>query len=177
MLGPAYAPLRKDFWKVPKKYIRKEPKNVFISMGGGNIAQELIEVIAYKLKSYFKSLKMVIPQQDTAKELKKKMISSDIAITAGGQTTFELVRVGIPMVIVAIAENQLENAKGWHELKVGRYVGWYYDKRIVENIVKHLEDLSDYTLRKNIYTRGRSIVDGLGAIRIARRLINAVASQ
>ena len=41
----------------------------------------------------------------------------DFAITAGGQTTYELDRCGVPMVIIQTADNQAGNIRGFVEFQ------------------------------------------------------------
>lgn len=48
----------------------------------------------------------------TALEMRDLMLKCDVAITGGGQTTNELARCGIPMIVLQIAENQMGNIKG-----------------------------------------------------------------
>ena len=52
-------------------------------------------------------------EQLSAREIRNLMLKVDVAITAGGQTTNELVRCGVPMIVLQIAENQAMNIKGW----------------------------------------------------------------
>jgi spore coat polysaccharide biosynthesis predicted glycosyltransferase SpsG len=50
-----------------------------------------------------------------AEEIKEIMLESDMAISAGGQTLYELARVGVPTVGVCIADNQLGSIKEWEK--------------------------------------------------------------
>ncbi|MDQ7082427.1 MAG: glycosyltransferase [Aquificota bacterium] len=51
----------------------------------------------------------------SAEEMKNLMLDADIAISAGGQTLYELARVGVPTIAVAVAENQMWNVSEWQE--------------------------------------------------------------
>ncbi len=45
--------------------------------------------------------------------MKNAMIKCDIAISAAGQTLFELARIGVPTYAVQVAENQTLNMLSW----------------------------------------------------------------
>ena len=44
------------------------------------------------------------------------MLEADIAVSAGGQTLFELARVGTPTAAVCVADNQINNLRGFTKL-------------------------------------------------------------
>ena len=46
------------------------------------------------------------------------MLSVDLAITAGGQTTYELARCGVPMIMIEVVSNQQGNIRGFNELGI-----------------------------------------------------------
>ena len=50
-------------------------------------------------------------------------LSSNFAIMAGGTSTFEAAYFKIPMLILSIAKNQTNQAKGWEERGYGIYAG------------------------------------------------------
>ncbi|EMY61090.1 hypothetical protein [Leptospira terpstrae] len=51
----------------------------------------------------------------SALEMRDLMLKMDFAITAGGQTTYELDRCGVPMLMIKTAENQSGNIRGFVE--------------------------------------------------------------
>ncbi|MGE8720206.1 glycosyl transferase [Leptospira terpstrae] len=52
----------------------------------------------------------------SALEMRDLMLTMDFAITAGGQTTYELDRCGVPMVMIKTFENQSGNIQGFTEI-------------------------------------------------------------
>lgn len=44
------------------------------------------------------------------------MLKCDIAVTAAGQTTYELARIGLPTIAIGVVENQKFNIDGWLEI-------------------------------------------------------------
>ena len=54
-------------------------------------------------------------------------MDSDFVITAGGMTTYELVYLGLPMIIISTADNQINLAIAWDRLGVAKYFGPVHD--------------------------------------------------
>ncbi len=46
------------------------------------------------------------------------MLSSDVAISAGGQTLYELARTGTPTVAVSVADNQKKNVEAMGKVRI-----------------------------------------------------------
>jgi len=106
-----------------------------------------------------------------ANKMKKVMLESDIAISAGGQTLYELARVGVPTIGICVAENQLGNVIGWEKTGFLEYVGWYNKNDILEKIKDAVECLKDVKVRKTIFKIAKRIVDGKGSLRIVDKVI------
>jgi spore coat polysaccharide biosynthesis predicted glycosyltransferase SpsG len=103
----------------------------------------------------------------SAKAMKNIMTESDVAITACGQTLYELARVGVPAIGIAVAENQLGNARGWEKSGFLEYAGWWTDSSIVEATLDSFERLAQASIRRHRADVGRSFVDGKGSVRVA----------
>jgi spore coat polysaccharide biosynthesis predicted glycosyltransferase SpsG len=98
--------------------------------------------------------------------MKKLMLDSDIAITAGGQTLYELARTGTPAIGICVAENQRRNLDAWHRADVIEYIGWFDDKSLSSKLLKGLDKLSGRAERAKRSRLGRQFVDGKGVERI-----------
>ncbi|MDW8433458.1 MAG: glycosyltransferase [Aquificaceae bacterium] len=195
LTGPEYVPLRKAFWKVGKKTIRKRLRKVFVSFGGDDARNMTPKVIKLLRESYpelelfvvvgkgFKNKEEIHGLVDervkvfeglSGEEMKNLMSLVDLAVSAGGQTTYELARVGVPSVLLAIADNQLLNCKGWEKAGFAFYAGWWEDKELWKKLSEGVEKLKDYELRLKMSKIGRKLIDGKGALRVAKKLIKAV---
>ena len=96
----------------------------------------------------------------------------DLAIGAGGTTTWERILVGIPSLIVTIAENQNKFIKDLKEDKFIYYLGNFstLKKRdIIKKIDYLVKNKSD--VAKNI-NRGQILVDGKGISRVKESIMN-----
>jgi spore coat polysaccharide biosynthesis predicted glycosyltransferase SpsG len=186
LLGVGYAPLRREFWDVPEKSIRDNLEIVMITFGGADIRNLTPKVLKLLVDTYPKLFKKVIigkgfcntaeieelKDKNTeliyypnAAEMKKIMLESDVAISAGGQTLYELARVGVPTIAVAVADNQLYNIRGWQKRDFIEYSGCVKDKRVLENILLGIETLRENEVRIEKSSIGRKLVDGKGSLR------------
>jgi len=89
-----------------------------------------------------------------------------LAVTAGGTTLYELASLGVPMVILAIAENQRPTCERFAVADAAGYAGWYGEltpARLVEEIMVYW---TEPELLRTLATRARSLVDGRGAARV-----------
>lgn len=175
LLGKDYIILRKEFWNVPEKKISKKVKNILITFGGMN-NYDLANKIANFLKEKF-SIKIYIVNAKinklTAKEMLNLMLKSDICISGGGQTTYELARVGVPTIGICLAENQKNNLMGWKSLGFIENLCWdNEDESLIEEIYNSFNSLLSYQKRKKLNEIGRSYVDGQGAKNIIKKFID-----
>jgi UDP-2,4-diacetamido-2,4,6-trideoxy-beta-L-altropyranose hydrolase len=170
LLGKKYIILRKKFWNVPKKKINKHIKNVLITFGGTN-QQDLAKTIARYLEDKFSfNISIVDPNKNfTAKDMLKLMLEADICISGGGQTTYELARVGVPTIGICFAENQLNNLKYGEKEGYLIFAGWFDEEDLYTKIEENVSVL-DYTKRMKMSTTGRIIVDGNGVNNIIRNI-------
>jgi len=187
LLGTKYASLRKEFWEVPKKKIKEKIESIMVTFGGNDAKNMIPKVMNLLNKEYpdlkkniiigkaFHNTEKIKKQIDentnliyypNAGKIKEIMLESDITISAGGQTLYELARIGVPTVGVCIAENQLRNVIGWEEIGFLEYVGWYEKGNFIERLKNLLKDLEDINTRKSKSTVGKKLIDGRAGFRI-----------
>ncbi|RKY38562.1 MAG: UDP-2,4-diacetamido-2,4,6-trideoxy-beta-L-altropyranose hydrolase, partial [Candidatus Omnitrophota bacterium] len=136
-------------------------KNVIV----GNAFQNIDEI----KKSADKNTNLIY--YPDAKKIKEIMLESDIAISAGGQTLYELARVGVPTVGICVAENQLRNVKGWERIGFLEYVGWYNKNDVLEKIKDAVEYLKNVKTRESKSKIAKKFIDGKGSLRIVDKVI------
>lgn len=175
LLGKDYIILRKEFWNVPEKKISKKVKNILITFGGWN-HYDLANKIADFLKEKF-NIKIYIVNAKinklTAKEMLNLMLESDVCISGGGQTTYELARVGVPTIGICLAENQKFNLMGWKSLGFIEDVYWdNKDENIIGKIYNSFNSLLSYQKRKKLSEIGKSFMDGQGAKNIIKKFLD-----
>lgn len=192
LLGTMYTPIRKEFWDTPPKLIRKEVETLMVTFGGSDMCNVTPKVQKVLNKTYpylqkkiiatrfFANMSEIKKQQDKnteliyepdAAELKEVMFESDIAISAGGQTLYELARVGVPTIGICIAQNQLQNLNGWSKSGFLEYIGWYNNKDIQSKLIAALEKMKSYNKRISCSKKTRELIDGKGPRRVCDILL------
>jgi len=95
---------------------------------------------------------------------------ADLAILAGGVTVWEALALGVPVIGIAVADNQVPAAEA-----LSRDGLWHYLGRVEEigaaRVFEAIERLrADPGERLRLSTAGRALVDGKGAERVADAL-------
>jgi len=100
------------------------------------------------------------------------MLDSDVAISAAGQTIYELARIGVPTIAIAVADNQTFHLKGW--IKEGFIASEinYKDINLEHKIFSTLNTYKKRTVREKLSKLGKQKVDGDGARRVVQNLID-----
>ena len=170
LLGKDYIILRKEFWQIPKKKINKKIKNVLITFGGMN-HQKLAKKIAKHLKNKFNfNTYIVEPNKNlSAKDMLKLMLKVDLCISGGGQTTYELARVGASTIGICFAENQLNNLIYGEKEGYLKFAGWFNEEKLPRKIESFLIDLN-YEKRVKMNKIGQESVDGRGVKRLLKTI-------
>ena len=111
---------------------------------------------------------------DPQKDLVDLIAGCDMAVTAGGTTVYELCAGGLPAVLVTLADNQMRAAKAFSGQGIIPYAGDVREdmEGTIRNIVARLRAYAeDPSLRAAAADRMRQVVDGHGADRIAKLLM------
>jgi UDP-2,4-diacetamido-2,4,6-trideoxy-beta-L-altropyranose hydrolase len=104
--------------------------------------------------------------------LSQLMASSDLAITAGGLSMFELACVGTPSLVVCAERFEVPTAERLETYGAVRSLGFGNDvaePKIAATLTELLEDGSQ---RATMAQKGREIVDGRGAERIVSEILS-----
>ena len=168
LLGTDYVLLRREFVKAEKKKRRVIPKiakNLLITLGGGDptgtvarVVRAVRKIKAPKLKTRVLTGKM--------KEMPKLMSWADLAVSGGGTSCYEMAFMGLPNIMITIAENQKASALVLNAKKAAVLAGWwkkFEDKRFRKLLTQLVYDQS---CRKKISSNQKRLVDGKGADRV-----------
>ncbi|HVT53142.1 MAG TPA: GNAT family N-acetyltransferase [Dongiaceae bacterium] len=108
-------------------------------------------------------------------EVAKLQAECDLAIGAPGFGTWERATVGLPVLMVLIAENQRPNAAGVAQAGAGKIcavIGESSKDEIKRRLVRHLQALqADPTALAGMAERASTLCDGRGAMRIGAALL------
>jgi spore coat polysaccharide biosynthesis predicted glycosyltransferase SpsG len=99
--------------------------------------------------------------------LRALLLNTDIAVTGSGMTLYECLATGTPVVGMCLADNQRPN---FEELgRAGLIVQGEPDLKHALTRVA-----GDRPLRETLSKRGKGVVDGGGAVRVATALLHAI---
>jgi spore coat polysaccharide biosynthesis predicted glycosyltransferase SpsG/RimJ/RimL family protein N-acetyltransferase len=189
LLGPAYAPLRKEFLVTPVRGIRKSMERALIFFGGADLPGLTLKTLEFLSANYPGMHKTVVIGAANrgsgairrlrdgktrfiygagAVKIKRLMLDCDIAFTAGGVTLYELARTGTPAVVFCAAENQKKNVEAMTKAGAGCQARLVSGKIHVPSLRRTLSRLGAFSVRKRMSAAGSALVDGLGAARLAK---------
>ena len=100
------------------------------------------------------------------------MAKADICLGAGGMTSWERCYMGLPSLILVIADNQREFAAKMEKMGCARSLGWSEKISKADLRSAILEAIRDTAWREKTSRTGQSRVDGQGVFRIIDRLQN-----
>jgi UDP-2,4-diacetamido-2,4,6-trideoxy-beta-L-altropyranose hydrolase len=194
MTGPRYALLRPEYAQHRRTHppTRDSLRRVFIFFGGSdphNMTGAALEALSRPSLRHLEvdvvvgvnnphRRQLELQASDRANttisgpvaHLAELLSRADLAIGAAGTTTWERMCLGVPSLVVSIAENQRSGAEALAREGMILYLGNRHDASVenfaaaIERVIAGEEDLSVQALR------GWLAVDGLGALRVAECL-------
>ena len=200
LLGPKYALLDKNYSQLSKKKVSKSNKlkNIIITFGGSdkeNLTDKVLEVTS--IKKYNFNINVILGDSyQYSNELKKKYdkfnnitfhknlkslakiyYNSDLAIGAGGVSSWERVCLKIPSLVFQVSENQKFTINDLKKKKMIIFAGKE------ENFNKHKLEKQILFIKKNLkkiknqMEEGDIFVDGNGANRVAEILLPSTFNE
>jgi UDP-2,4-diacetamido-2,4,6-trideoxy-beta-L-altropyranose hydrolase len=188
LLGPRYALLRPEFGREPHRRIRAHVERVLVTLGGGDPYQLTARLVAWIAETLPRAVIDVVLGPLAGAELgclkdsrvcvhrdvldmRSLMLRADVAVNAGGQTTYELAATGTPSLTIRLADNQQQNIEQLEAARVLNFVGDACDTNLKVSLSRALVQISeDIAVRRNMSARGRALVDGQGATRVAHAI-------
>jgi UDP-2,4-diacetamido-2,4,6-trideoxy-beta-L-altropyranose hydrolase len=191
LLGTRYVLLRSEFlaWRGWRREIPEVARKVLVTLGGSDPDNQTLKVIralqqmdvdgleavivvgasnphSRELRSAVRGSRRAIRLVHNAENMPELMAWADVAVSAGGSTCWEMAFMGLPAVILVLAENQRGIATGLDEAGVVASVGWHagVSSSQVASTLRRL--CKDQGLRRQMSRQGRQVVDGLGVERV-----------
>lgn len=195
LLGPAYALLRRQFAEHRGVCQQGDAvRSVVVSLGGGDCAAALALVVSHlrtvvadtttvtvianervandgRLRAQCEALPSCTIQSGVD-NMAALLARADLAIGAGGVSSLERCCLGLPSVVVSIADNQVEPSAALARQGCQLFLG-PLDGPGGSLLGPGLRVLWDNApLRSHFWRRGRALVDGMGARRVAGAILN-----
>lgn len=99
------------------------------------------------------------------------MAWADFAVIAGGSTSLEVAYMGLPSLVLTLADNQAPIASAMQASGVAESLGWH-DTLTAESMAAALGRLAkNAPCRQEMTMRGQALVDGLGAKRVVKTIL------
>lgn len=155
--GTNYIPIRKSISELQYEYPASSPRNVVTVVAGGtdptNFTEEIIPVLSalqidFEAHIFTSSDGLTFTDSRIIKHspntnLENSLIESNLVITTGGTTSWEIASLGIPMGIAEAVENQKPNYLFFTEnnlaIGIGSYSNnlkrWKFDSFKVEELI------------------------------------------
>lgn len=98
---------------------------------------------------------------------------AEMAIVAAGSTVWELLACGVPVLALAVAENQRVVCSGLSRRGAGVDLGWYETTSAEAIAAEVIALLEDPKRRSTLARVGRSLIDGRGVWRVIDAILSA----
>jgi UDP-2,4-diacetamido-2,4,6-trideoxy-beta-L-altropyranose hydrolase len=198
LLGTRYGLLRSEFlsWIDYKREIPEVAQKLLVTLGGADPSNQTLTIVraiqqlelerletivligpanpyVQTLQSVIKQSKFPIQLISNPDNIPELMAWADLAISASGSTVMEMLFMGLPALVIILAENQKTVAEALAETDVAVNLGWYQDLSAAQ-IAREMTELVEATdVRSEMSQRGRHLVDGKGAERVLAKLLTA----
>lgn len=201
LLGPSFAPVRPEFasFREPALAWRGEPvQRILVAMGltdVGGITARVLERV--RLRAHDLGLDVVvgasspslpgltrIARRDTrltlhidTPHMARLAAEADIAVGAPGSSTWERCTLGLPSILVVLADNQRAAARSLESREAALIVD-AADPQFDGKFDRHLTRLLiDADLRRSLAGRSAELCDGQGAERTAEVFLKLIAAR
>lgn len=191
LLGPAYAVLRREFksWRNWTREIPEVGRRVLVTMGGsdpdnvtllviralGSVAVKDLEanIVIGGSNPHAEAIERASAIFDGVIRLQKNVTGmagpiawADVAVSGAGTTIWEMASLGLPAILIDLAENQRPVARRLDQDGAAIHLG-SGDEVLPREITDTLEKLlCSAELRSTLSQRSRKLVDGYGASRV-----------
>lgn len=197
LLGPKFALLRPEFPEARKVSGQRNGKveRILISFGGADLSNQTVKAIEAMrmLRNPDIALDVVVGASNPHKEqiermcvetpacfyhcqvsnMAELMSRAKLSIGAGGSTTWERCCLGLPSVIIVVAENQRDLGEKLHSAGVTFNLGWHQEVT-TEQIASKIDRLCcDKKRLSDMSSKAMDLVDGRGLGRVSQFLLPA----
>jgi len=191
LLGPKYLLIRREFlvWTGWKRSFPAKGRQLLVTLGGSAPHSTILRVIRVIQNAEIPGLHTTVvagpascngePLPDVLSQFSVPlrlvcdppdmsgiMAEADLAITGGGTTAWELSFMGLPMLMIVMAENQRNTAATMQRAGIAESLGWHEDLDC-RTVAQRIKDLLDSpAMRASLSQAQRKTVDGMGASRV-----------
>lgn len=174
LLGVAYQLLRSEFAGSRAHKTRPVIGRILVLSGGTDAVGVLTDLEALAIRCFPDAEIDVVSGPRSAEEMRDSMLGADVALTAAGQTLYELAAAGTPAVVVTVADNQEAQALALADAGAIALAGPWSEARSMLEMERLLEELQTCDIRDEMSATARRLIDGHGPRRVARTVLDAL---
>jgi UDP-2,4-diacetamido-2,4,6-trideoxy-beta-L-altropyranose hydrolase len=191
LLGTRYALLRGEFlkWRGWKREFPEVARRILITMGGGDsasVTSTIIETLQHitvdgleavvamgainfhdeQLAAAVRNSPVQIRLAEAPANMSELMAWADVAVSGAGSTCWEMAFMGLPGIVLVLAENQNHVARQLDSAGAAVSLGRFSDvshSAIAEGVTRLLLNKE---LRVQMSNRCQDLIDGKGAVRV-----------
>src|SRR5438105_10682596 len=190
LLGPRYALLRREFVRC-RGWRRQVPEvacKLLVTLGGtdaDNVTLKVIQALEQQsagleavvvvsnsnphlaeLESAARRCNAQVRLLTHVNNMAELMMWADMAVAAGGMTSWERLFLGLPALVIVLADNQRSVAQALDREGLACNLGWHGELAVCA-LAEAIDKLhADRRRRVRMAERGPRLVDGLGAARV-----------
>jgi UDP-2,4-diacetamido-2,4,6-trideoxy-beta-L-altropyranose hydrolase len=194
LLGTRYALLRREFalWRGTTHTIAEWVRKVLVTLGGGdaeNVTGRVLQALdacnpmadsleftvlvgganphRAELERQAATSSLSIQLLYNTSDMPGLLAASDLAISAGGSTCWEMCFLGLPALLIVVADNQRDIARGLHDAGAAVNLGWHADLSL--GLMREAFQTwinSSKSQRGPMSQTGQLLVDGQGIARV-----------
>lgn len=199
LLGPGFAMLRREFREEPPpRPFAGSVRRILVTTGGQDSLSVMPRLIG-ALSADFPALEKIVvigPAFENLEQirnaadgnttfsvapdggaLRAAMLECDLAISAAGQTLYELARLGVPTIAFAVAENQLPNRDGFERIGFSLSLSSFDGDALRRELRAQIGKLQPEAERMARSSAGRALIDGSGARRAAEACLGVFVQR
>lgn len=191
LLGVRYVALRREFWRWRgwRREVPEIARRVLVTLGGSDpdnvtfkVVQALsqinvegleVTVVAGATNTHYEQLQQyaeadagVFQLERNVADMPELMSRADVAICAGGTTSWELAFMGVPAVVLILADNQRGPAEHLGREGAAVNLGWHANTTLSDIASATREMLMSPRDRAEKSRRAHALVDGEGGFRV-----------
>jgi UDP-2,4-diacetamido-2,4,6-trideoxy-beta-L-altropyranose hydrolase len=200
LLGSRYVPLRREFvrWSEWEREIQAPARKLLVTLGGSDphnitlrVVEALISAHEYEVQivvggsnPHFTQLRAALSKGSGGVHLVHDpgdmadlMAWADVAISAAGTAAWEMAFMGLPALLIVVAENQEPIARALADAGAALNLG-----RAATITGEDMRDrfgsvATSYEIMEKMSTRGRALIDGRGADRVVAVMVDLVMTS
>ncbi|MEE2693503.1 MAG: UDP-2,4-diacetamido-2,4,6-trideoxy-beta-L-altropyranose hydrolase [Pseudomonadota bacterium] len=185
LLGPRFALLREEFVNFPikKTYSKDNKFHVFIFMGSADKDNQTLkainsvifflekgelisaDVLVGSINMHSVQIELLCKKYSeitfykSTNRIAELMSKADISIGAGGSSSIERCYLGLPSLVISLAENQVETTNALDSIGAICHLGWFedVDEKIIITMINKL--MNNKSLLKSMELKAISIFD------------------